>query len=345
MRPGLRPRFPESPTPVRVDGLIASNPMPSPPPIWPPFRRASSVLCGSRTGVTFMTQGELVRTSLASASLHWSICFVFQAGSAAISSTTENGKTKDFRIVFMDFKPSLQQSPWPGSLRARPLGSTNVALQLHQQGEGPPLLFLAQIRSPARNDRTGVAVVASGRRHAAWAGEVRHVGSALGKLNPPGDKLRRHIVEGGLVIVCFEGLARILGEVGRAGGRRRAVDRWQQHQVAARIVHPASADRRAKLVVTEPEALIRHAADEVLRWSGGSSMRAYHFAPLGCSRNDGRSTAAALATDVEGERHRHAMQEMIRIVVFFVLETVVLVRARAMRVGRVLARGIAVEHE
>ena len=95
--------------------------------------------------------------------------------------------------------------------------------------------------------------------------QVRHVGAAFGEFSAPGDELRRHPVESNLVVVAVELVARILGEVRRSRGCRCAVDGRQQHEVAARVVYKSAAERDAELVMVEPEALIEHPGEEVLR--------------------------------------------------------------------------------
>ncbi len=191
--------------------------------------------------------------------------------------------------------------------------------QLDEQGSGDPVFRRAEIRREPRDHRAGRAAVAAGRRHPSRSGEVGNICFTVVAFHPESDELARHEVERDRAVPGLVGVAGICGEVGRPGGGGRAVDRRQQHQVAAGIRDRASAQRQRERVLVEPEPVVRHEPEEVLRGAARGAADAAH-------------AAAVLASSVDGERERRLAQERIRVVEVLDLDAVVGVEALAIGV-------------
>src|SRR4029077_2169534 len=98
----------------------------------------------------------------------------------------------------------------------------------------------------------GRAGVAERRRDPARSAPVRHVRMPEGELGPPGNPVLRHVLKVQLHVPLIEVLPRFRGEVGGAAWGGGAVDRRQQRQVAAGVVHEAAAEGDRILVVIKP---------------------------------------------------------------------------------------------
>src|ERR1700682_5331019 len=90
--------------------------------------------------------------------------------------------------------------------------------------------------------------------------KIGYVCVAIAVLPAEGDVLFRHIVEGDRSIPSLEGVAGIRRKVRRSGERISSVDRWDQHEVAARVVHLSTADGKSIQVLLEPPAVVSHPA-------------------------------------------------------------------------------------
>src|SRR4029077_5732149 len=86
---------------------------------------------------------------------------------------------------------------------------------------------------------------------------------AEGGFRPPGDPGLRHVLEIQLRVPLIQLLSGIFREVrcARLGGC--AVARWQEREVAPRIVHEAAAERDRETVVMEPRTVVEHRAEEI----------------------------------------------------------------------------------
>jgi len=87
-------------------------------------------------------------------------------------------------------------------------------------------------------------------------GEIGDIGMTVSNLQPPGNILSGHVLKIDRTIPHVGLLAGILGEVRRTGCSPGTIDRGQQRQVAAWIVHLASAHGHGKKVLVEPDAII-----------------------------------------------------------------------------------------
>src|ERR1700724_1210382 len=90
---------------------------------------------------------------------------------------------------------AAQNSRTVSARKMRSAISTSRTSQLDQQSEREAILALAQVRRETRNERSGRSAVASGRRHAALAREVRDVRGAVVELEAERHELVRHVVE------------------------------------------------------------------------------------------------------------------------------------------------------
>src|SRR5438876_10900372 len=81
---------------------------------------------------------------------------------------------------------------------------------------------------------------------------------------PPGEELAGHVIERSGGVPCLVRIAAILTEIGHSRSHCGAMDRRQQHQIAARIVDFPSAQREAKQILVKPESVVRHEAQETL---------------------------------------------------------------------------------
>src|SRR5215472_3409835 len=181
-----------------------------------------------------------------------------------------------------------------------------------------------------------VAVVAAGRCNAAGPGPIRHVGRTMIELPPEGNILARHPVKRAGGIPSLERVSRVPREVRRIDRcrlRRCSVDRWNQHEVAPRIVDSATAERQAVLVIVEPEAVIEHEPEEALLRALPRPSVAAH-------------AATVLASGVARQRESHLAEEILRVVVVLDLDAVVGVIPHAARNTKGLfAEGILIsEH-
>src|SRR5579862_734356 len=92
---------------------------------------------------------------------------------------------------------------WPVCFLSVARGPTPALLvtgsKLHQQSECDPVLGLPKIRRPKDtvdgDQRSECPLIASGRRHAAWAGEVRHARGTMIELAAERDELARHVIK------------------------------------------------------------------------------------------------------------------------------------------------------
>src|SRR5271157_292793 len=109
-----------------------------------------------------------------------------------------------------------------------------------------------------------IAVIAAGRRNAAVAGPVGHVGVAIAGLRAEGDELAWHIVDGDGSVVHLSAVPAVLGKVRGARDGRGAVDGRQQCEVTAGVVHLPAAQGQRITVLVEPEAQVAHPAYEFL---------------------------------------------------------------------------------
>src|SRR6202163_1424768 len=81
-------------------------------------------------------------------------------------------------------------------------------------------------------------------------------------LRPPSDPLLGHVLEIDGRVPLIGVLSGIFGEVRGTGYGIRAVDGRQEGQIAARIVHSATAERNRIQVVVEPETVVHHPAEK-----------------------------------------------------------------------------------
>src|SRR5579871_2280893 len=158
-------------------------------------------------------------------------------------------------------------------------------LELQQEGDGYPVLAVAKIRSPARNNRTRGTGVSSRRCHASRSGEVGNIRGAMVVLEAVGEVLARHVICRNRSVPRLERIARILGEVRSPRGHCRSIDRRQQHKITPGVVDLSAAKSQGVTIVIEPHAVVSHKAEEALLRSRLAVAKA-------------ADTAAALATCV-----------------------------------------------
>src|ERR1700733_4372906 len=109
-------------------------------------------------------------------------------------------------------------------------------------------------------------VVTAGRRNAAVPRPVGNIRVTIAFFEEEGYELGRHVVESDCSVMHLRAITRVLGEVRRAGYCRCAVNRWQQGEVSAGVIHKAAAEGHRVAVLIEPSAQISHCADEHLLW-------------------------------------------------------------------------------
>src|SRR5882762_2514045 len=115
-----------------------------------------------------------------------------------------------------------------------------VTSELHEYGQVDPVLNFLKVRCESVYEGArGSANIFNNRRcgagrrcNASRPREVRNIRSAMVELPTKSNVLAWHVIECCRSIPGFEGIAGVLGEIWRAGGSRRSVDRGQQHQIA-----------------------------------------------------------------------------------------------------------------
>src|SRR6516162_10382830 len=100
------------------------------------------------------------------------------------------------------------------------------------------------------------AVISARRSDPTAPGEIRNIGMTVSNLQPPSDVLSGHVLKINRAIPHVGLLAGILREVRGTGCSPGTIDRRQQRQVAAWIVHLATAYGHGKKVLVEPNAVI-----------------------------------------------------------------------------------------
>src|SRR6266404_6102709 len=118
----------------------------------------------------------------------------------------------------------------------------NPQLELYEDGHVETILASAQIGRPAGHEGTGSPLIAARRSYPTRAAEIRHICGAIVVLPSPGDVLAGHPVKGSGDVPSLVGIARIFSKVRSAGSRGGAVNRREQHQIAAGIVYFSAAD-------------------------------------------------------------------------------------------------------
>ena len=108
---------------------------------------------------------------------------------------------------------------------------TKASSNLHQQGGRDTVLEVAKVGRESGDVRARRPGVPARRGDASRPREVVHVRAPVNVLDPEGDELHRHPVEGEGGIPGLEIGPRRLGEVGRPRRGRGAVDRREEHQV------------------------------------------------------------------------------------------------------------------
>src|SRR6266853_1440113 len=129
--------------------------------------------------------------------------------------------------------------------------------ELHEYGQVDPILNFLKVRCESWNEgsRRSANIFDNGRCRAgrrcnsSGSREVRHIGRAVIELPAECNVLARHVVKRAGSVPGLERVSRIFREVRRAGSRRRAIDRGQQHQIAPRIVNFAAAQRQTVAVM------------------------------------------------------------------------------------------------
>src|SRR6266853_5321032 len=128
--------------------------------------------------------------------------------------------------------------------------------ELHEYGQVDPILNFLKVRCESRHkcSRRSANIFddgssGTGRCNSSGSREVRHIGRAVIELPAECNVLAGHIVKRAGSVPGLERVSRIFGEVRRAGGRRRAIDRGQQHQIASRIVNFAAAQSQTVAVM------------------------------------------------------------------------------------------------
>src|ERR1700730_7304115 len=175
-----------------------------------------------------------------------------------------------------------------GMCRARARRFETPRLELHHDAHGKRRLFLAQIGEPeaagpaaagrlrghqvARaGGRPGAAcevlrgsVVPPRRRDATTAREIRYVRVAISDFPPEGDELRGVVleVEGAVPLVRLESWS--LRKIHGPRDGICSVDGREERQISARIAHDAATGSDSKLIVVEPDVVVRHPALELL---------------------------------------------------------------------------------
>src|SRR5215469_121726 len=167
-------------------------------------------------------------------------------------------------------------------------------LKLHQNCHVDTIFGLAQIRKPgcSRGQNYGGTKrsgVSARRRNSPRTGKIRHVGVAMVEFPAKGDVLAGHVVEGRRSIPRLVGVAGILREVRRSGSRGCAIDGRQEHEVAARIIYGAAAQRQPVQILLKPEPVVEHESQKTLLHAGFAVARAVHTSP-------------ALTTSIDGHR-------------------------------------------
>src|SRR5438067_4005687 len=134
---------------------------------------------------------------------------------------------------------------------------------------------------------------------------------------PPAEELAGHVIERSGGVPGLVRIAGILTEIGRSRSHRGAIDRRQQHQIAAGIVDFPSAQREAKQILVKPEAVVGHDAQETLfRAARGISEAAY--------------PATALAAGIECQREGSLIKYCRGLIEISHLDAVVCVPARTL---------------
>src|ERR1035441_343774 len=110
----------------------------------------------------------------------------------------------------------------------------------------------------------GRTCISAGRGYAAAAGPIGHVGMPVSGLRPPCDVLFGHIMKRNRGVPHVGLVPGIGGEIGRARDGIGAIDGREQREIAARVGHLAAAERDGKLVLVEPNPVVKHPTQEGL---------------------------------------------------------------------------------
>src|SRR5882724_2093059 len=161
--------------------------------------------------------------------------------------------------------------------------SYSPSSKFHKDREVDPVLDFLQIWRKARHkcSRRSANIFddgssGTGRCNSSGSREVRHIRRAVIELPAECNVLAGHVVKRAGSVPGLERVSRIFGEVRRARGRCRAIDRGQQHQIASRIIDFAAAQRQTVAVMVKPETVVEHEAQEILfRALGGVAVAAY----------------------------------------------------------------------
>src|SRR5258708_19699980 len=131
------------------------------------------------------------------------------------------------------------------------LGFPQVRGEPWHQGAGRTANIIAENRGRA-----------GGWRDTTWPREIRHIGRPMVVLPPESNVLARHPVKSPRYIPSLVRIARVLGEIRRARGRSRAVDRRQQNQISPGIVNLPPPPLPALLFLITPQTFIKHVSQK-----------------------------------------------------------------------------------
>src|ERR1700690_1179349 len=224
-------------------------------------------------------------------------------------------------------------------VRTKTCGSSNAGETRRRRQSGTGRKSCASYHRSGSWVRSRARGKAVARRDPAGTRKIRHVGVAIAVLPAEGNVLFRHPVKGDRAVPGFVGVARVLGEVGRAGDRIGTVDGRKQCQVTSRIADRSAADRESKKILLEPHAVVEHPARESLLAAGSGVVVAigvFIDGPSLCA--DEASAAAIFTAQVAGERKRHLVERLQRTVVVLDLNAVVGVDSRAAEVPVTVAQ-------
>src|ERR1700704_4083695 len=149
-------------------------------------------------------------------------------------------------------------------------------------------------------------------------GKIRDTGSPMVKLPAESDVLAGHVIEGCRCVPSFVGMAGLLRKIRRSLSRGSAVDRRQQHKIAAGVVDLATTKCEAVKIFVKPQAVIEHEAQEILLGPHDALARDHMH------RIAGTADATAMFTShIAGKREGGLIKKFRGIVVVLVLNAVV----------------------
>src|SRR5258708_6544304 len=126
--------------------------------------------------------------------------------------------------------------------------------------------------------------------------------------------LAGHVIESDRTVHAIKRITWILGEVRRARDCGRSIDGRQQHEITSRVVDSATTKGQTELVLLEPETVVGHEADEVLRGRTRLAAAATH-------------SATAFTPQVRGKAECGLIKALVFLVIVLDRTTIALVKA------------------